>query len=294
MVLLPEADASEDGSFDVEAAITNFVADLDRLSLELPHMTTGQRRHARKVVEHNPDLKCESYGFGSERQLHIFKKGFTDCPSKLPRGAPAVNVKNTFIDDWVAPEGQLQAEVRNTFIHIEEDSMATDERIIQTMPRDMFRQNVKREASVTTIVEPRMGLAIAVGSSTMGMGGLSSTPPATPSKPAPAEQAEQAQSPAPTATSLLAPGTQIMVEGLVKAPAFNGLTGAVQFYEQDTGRYNVLLSSPAVAGGVQRAKLKGENLRLVAPPPYSAMGTEDLPRLVPTTVATPLRLTALV
>jgi len=269
-----EADTSQDDGLDVEAAIANFLADPDRLSLELPHMTTGQRRRARKLTEDSPELKCESYGFGPERQLHIFKKGF-EGPSK----PPAVNVKNTFI----LPKG-LQAEVRNTFIHIEGDSVV-DERIVQTMPRDMFRQHVNHELSTDTAIEPAAAFVIAEG--TMCSGGLSSLPPS----PCAFRPAHSVELPAPTTAFLLQPGTQIMVEGLVRAPGFNGLAGVVQFYEQDTGRYSVLLALPA--GGMQQAKIKGENLRLLAPPPYCAMGAKELP-LIPGAVATPLRLTALV
>jgi len=98
--------------FDVAKVIEEFLADPTRNSLELPHMTTGQRRNARKLAEARPEqLKCESYGFGQERQLHLFKRksgGSTsptgaNSPSK-PTGSEGatskVNVKNTFIDDW--------------------------------------------------------------------------------------------------------------------------------------------------------------------------------------------------
>jgi len=370
MVVLPEADKSEDGDFDVDAALAAFLANAAQLTLELPHMTTGQRRHARKLVESHPELKCESYGFGEERQLHIFKKGFGESTNNQNSG-PAVNVKNTFIDDWIAPEDapepvvfrsmplqgsksplqdaiegeskvdvssisdassqagagqqpsaevatlatvaaaagngralprwpkELQPEVRNTFIHIEGDSL--DERMVQTMPHGMFRQNVSHEAAAAD-AETIIGFAPAEGTSTCG----GSSPPPPPLQPAPAGLAASVDMPAPPASTagdpLLAPGTQILVEGLVRAPAFNGLNGVVQFYEEETGRYSVLLASPCVPTGVQWAKIKGENLRLAAPPPYCAMGAEVMQEpvlaaetpLVPGLVATPLRLTALV
>lgn len=62
-----------DALFDVERAIEEFLADADCTSLELPHMTTGQRKHARRVAERHSELRCVSFGFGPERQLHILK-----------------------------------------------------------------------------------------------------------------------------------------------------------------------------------------------------------------------------
>jgi hypothetical protein len=332
MVVLPETDASPvaDDSFDVEAAIADFLEDPKQLSLELPHMSTGQRRRARKLAEDSPELTCESYGFGSDRKLHLFKEGFEDKPSKPLKPVPDMSVKNMFIEAETSPNADegleaalrarslrlaatnaaaaaaangrtltlwpagLQPEVRNTFIDFAGDSM--DERIIQTMPRDMFRQRLNHESSVAAPTEPPSTdatRAAECGSpSKMCLGGLSSLPP-PPTQPAPAGLTPCVEPPFPACASLLTPGTQIMVEGLVKAPAFNGLAGVLQFYEQETNRYSVLLASPFVAAGVQTAKLKGENLRLIAPPPYCAMGAKE-PSPVASAVATPLRLTALV
>merc|ERR1712078_674893 len=59
----------------------------------------------------HPELRCESYGFGSERQLHLFKEDASPSKSatqekiaNLPHHA--VHVKNTFIDGWSVPEEQ--------------------------------------------------------------------------------------------------------------------------------------------------------------------------------------------
>lgn len=62
-----------DESFDIEAAITNFLADPGADTLELPHMTTGQRKQARKLAEANKDVTCESFGFGTDRRLLLLK-----------------------------------------------------------------------------------------------------------------------------------------------------------------------------------------------------------------------------
>jgi len=93
--------------FDFAKAIEEFLVDPSRRSLELPHMTTGQRKNARKLAEQHPDLKCESYGFGQDRQLHLFKR-ISPQPSPTDKNTlcatPAFSVKNTFIDDWSGAE----------------------------------------------------------------------------------------------------------------------------------------------------------------------------------------------
>jgi hypothetical protein len=197
----------------------------------------------------------------------------------------------------------LHVPVRNTFIHIEGDSV--DERMVQTMPRDMFRQNIAHEASGSTA-------STAAVANEASPAAVDSTVPPPPSQPAPAVVAGLPVHPecpavpstapvAPMADAWLTPGTQIQVEGLIRAPAFNGLSGVVQFYEEETGRYSVLLSSPSAPNGVQKAKIKGENLRLSRPPPYNALGSEaPEPCLLGTapngalSAGNPLRLTGLV
>jgi len=281
MVAMQEADSHKDAGFDVEAVIASFLADPGQASLPLPHMTTGQRRQVRKVVESNMELTCESYGFGADRQLHIFKKG-ADLAHASNSSAKKVNVKNTFIDDWITPDD-------------------APERIVQTMPRDMFRQHVNEEAASAEAAEakPATGLLLAdlVGAT---CGGFLSFPPPPALQPMAFGLSTTAVAAPPPvmsagAANTLPAGTQIMVEGLVKAPAFNGLVGVVQYFEEETARYSVLLNSPAAIGGVQQAKIKCDNLRLVAPPPYCAAGaTESLLMPMPVGLATPLRLTALV
>jgi hypothetical protein len=258
----------EECSFNLEATIEDFLADPTQDSLQLPHMTTGQRRHAKKLVEDHPELKCESYGFGADRQLHLFKRSgrLLSTPSVEPD----------------TPTSSCALMVRNTFIHIEGDT--ADERMVQTLPRDMFRQNIAQEEhhvarAVETVTDAPLPAQVPPPPEQPAPTALSrlSPPecPAEPSKPAGAPR--------------LTPGTQIQVEGLVRAPAFNGLCGVVQFFDEEADRYSVLLSSSTAPSGVQKAKIKGENLRLSRPPPYNP--------LVPETCllgTTPLRLTGLV
>merc|ERR1719183_1424827 len=107
-------------SFNVEVLVAELLADPNRASLALPCLlSTEQRKYAKKVVEQHPDLKCESFGFGKDRQLHVFKRSSreesirgnndSDCSPQC------VSVKNTFIDDW-----------------IDVDSMPADQRIVQS------------------------------------------------------------------------------------------------------------------------------------------------------------------
>merc|ERR1711879_933565 len=58
-------------------------------------------------------------------------------------------------------------------------------------------------------------------------------------------------------------GTEVIIEGLVKAPSFNGALGVVQSFDVESGRYNVLLDGGSP--GQRWAKIKGENLRQASP-----------------------------
>lgn len=437
-----------ESNFDIEKAIANFVADAAQTSLELPHMTTGQRKHAKRVAEKFSELSCESYGFGQDRQLHLFKTGANKkggaitatskdanndammlsglqqprLLEKVPElslsanAGCAVSVKNTFIDDWVGSEGKqagaeapvmrsmppqlnknvllaaLEEEesaaamyilqdqkptmpalksfyaspapstaatscdpsgspispavsdleprsgmapppfslaaavpapshsmpplpaassiaiapppglsVRNTFIHIDAPE-ASDERVVQSMPHDMFRkclleevlQNLNSRAAGKVSATPAYDAAVATALSTRAPSHQSaasshsatSTPPLPPAVatpfPAPAgypvppgvlpQQLPPAkfvnvQPPMMGAfepAASLAPGSEVIIEGLSKMPAFNGLRGIVQALDEETGRYTIALAC-ATATGHKTAKLKAENLKPVLP-----------------------------
>lgn len=442
--------AATPATFDVEKTIADFMMNPSETSLELPHMTTGQRKNAKRVAERYPELSCESFGFGQDRQLHLFKKGAAskkeavvgltknegaDAPasqqarpltllervpevglSATSNAGCAVSVKNTFIDDWVAAESKqkdvdapvmrsmppqlnksalhaaLQEEsgvmyvlsdqkpsmnglksavalcaspapstaapscdpsaspnspavsdlearvgmtpppfslaaaipapsmhvpsptgiapppglsVRNTFIHIGAPE-ASDERVVQSMPHDMFRQSLveemlqslnSRAAAKVNVSVAAAGLscydAAAAALSTCASDSVASqSATSTPPRPFPAPSSafggylagtvlappvQQPLQPPPAmmprvqpppaapafpATALL-PGAEVIIEGLSKMPAFNGLRGTVQSFDQETGRYNVALVTPT-ATGHRSAKLKAENLKQVA------------------------------
>lgn len=108
--------------------------------------------------------------------------------------------------------------------------------------------------------------------------GHSSVPvPSMPSVPPPVS---------PSNVAMLACGTEVEIEGLLRRPDFNGSSGIVQSWDPMLRRYDVLLdSSPGGVG--QRVKLKRENLRLRPPPPPPLEAalpatTIDLDRCLPT------------
>jgi len=64
------------------------------------------------------------------------------------------------------------------------------------------------------------------------------------------------------ASQALSPGTPVVVEGLTKCPAFNGLPGFIDSFDAVNGRYDVLLLLQDGSGSRQLAKIKGDNLRI--------------------------------
>lgn len=296
---------------NVASAIAEFIVDVERFSLELPHMTTGQRKSAKKMLENYPELRCESYGFGAERQLHLFKKGAASPQkmqdaSKAPvqfeksRDLPplAVTFKNTFVDDWVAPDSEpvefrsLQhqsrsdsppidfaaivklskqqphaipaseasptprtkaltfadspVKVRNTFVHFE--GASADQRAVQSMPHGMFKQCMLEETrEVATGYDTPTTMGYDSPRASASEGELETVP-------CPLSEVHAGQH------STLSIGALVMVEGLLKAPAFNGRSAVVQGWDEATERYSILFAS---SGGCQQAKVKAEHLRVV-------------------------------
>jgi hypothetical protein len=235
-------------SFDVTAFIAEFAADTGVTSVELPHMTTGQRKAAKKLLEQYPDIRCESFGFGQERQLHLFKKSAAEVCPAVPETSqtsdvtlPAVSVKNTFIDDWL-------------------DCTPSDRRVVQSMPHGMFSQCMLSEANAAS------DTATTAGDDTPPEGS-ESEPPARWSDAPAADDLESMPCPLVEAQAKpklsLMIGALVVVEGLVKVPAFNGCSAVVQSWDEATGRYNILLTCPE---GLQQAKIKQDNLRVVLPP----------------------------
>lgn len=339
---------------DIDGLISKFLEDSSAASLELPHMTTGQRKLTKKIADRNPELICESYGFGQDRKLHLFKKS-----NRAEEGdvTQAVKVKNTFIDDWCgstngakpdsilfrsmpvalsenalqectspdvnlldmpctsedcakgedawestsldrstaasssnsvinSPTGSMKGimikkppglptptglEIRNTFIHF--DCQPADERHVQSMPHGMFSKCLDVEALRAKVAEQvRSAPPVEPPCPAPQHAPVFPAPQHAPVLPQPDTVAPQVPCAPPvidadasTDEPVLAAGTEVVTCGLLKCPAFNGLTGTVQSYDKETGRYDVLLAAPT--GGHKWAKVKRDNLILSAPAP---------------------------
>jgi hypothetical protein len=253
MVMIEDAStfiaSSAKDCFDVESAIDGFRADPNRASFELPRLLSAdQRKHAKKIAEGYPDLKCESFGLGKDRQLHLFKcnaadksiseEATSECPPQR------VSVKNTFIDDWIS-SNELKA----------------DARVVQSMPHNMFGQCLTAE--LAALAEPEAEQSAAEESEPEGEGATNEADASTaPNNDGPKLCRRWANVPLfelPIEEQMFAVGAEVVIEGLVKAPSFNGASGVVQSYDAETGRYNVLLV------GQRWAKIKGENLQYTRP-----------------------------
>jgi len=243
MVCLPEVESeyinAAADTFDVANAIEGLLADPAHASIKLPRtLTAEQRKHAKKIIEQHPSLKCESFGLGDDRQMHVFKcnlpgnlrnpsinsirgDAISDCSPQ------SVSVKNTFIDDWIQP-----------------DDVPADGRYVQSMPHNMFAQRLSAEMSghIVSTVESKDHKTLPVTH----------------------EVKTEMVAASPTDEFHIAVGSEVVIDGLVKAPMFNGASGVVQSWDAETGRYAILLSVPT-SGGQRWAKVKGENLRLALP-----------------------------
>jgi len=290
------------GGFDLETAIADFLVDSVRASMELPAtLTAEQRKYAKKSVESH-EIKCESYGLGAERRLHLFKqanaafmKDASTNDGLASRGEiaepiisrPMPNQFSAFLDGIgkfdLAPIAEAASEeqrfasppcsttatevsslpsspqlgspvsvdrelpalpdlhIRNTFIHMEPEPV--NERAVQSMPHDMFRRCLLAEAEAARAVKAPLSVPVTEN--------MAAAPPP--------DHGISAW------WNAIEPGVEVIIEGLVKLPAFNGLTGAVQSLDVDSGRYNILLTTPV--GAHHWAKVKRDNLRLAPPPP---------------------------
>jgi hypothetical protein len=126
--------------------------------------------------------------------------------------------------------------MRNTFIHFD-DHLPEDLRVIRSLPHKMFSQFVAEESLCQVVSGNSVGTSL----------DHTATAPAAS---APVQ-----------AGCWLTPGAEVCIDGLTKQPAFNGLVGVVEFFDESTNRYTVSFSSPTAVGGRQTAKVRSENLR---------------------------------
>jgi len=297
--------------FDASTMIAKFSADESQTSLEMPHMTTGQRKHAKKLLEVYPEIRCESYGFGAERCLHLFKENHADAEAKAqssasPLAISSSGMKNTFTEvivsseqesmitrssqacseeispkvatvvelssqtqnaedsvggstsmsvhasstssdirpELILPLTQENLQVRNTFIHM--CPVSADERAVQSMPHGMFKQCLLSEAA-----EAFEGTLFC--NTPTSAGGDS---PSFCDSDVDADHCGQRLP--------LDVGSLVLVQGLVKLPAYNGRSAVVEAWDEATERYCILIACPS---GCLQAKVKEENLRMIMPCP---------------------------
>jgi len=68
-------DDAAPAKLDLDALVASFMHDSASNSLELPlGLHAEQRRRLKAMVEQHAGLRCESFGFGAERRMHIFKE----------------------------------------------------------------------------------------------------------------------------------------------------------------------------------------------------------------------------
>lgn len=295
--------------FDLAAAIADFVADPTQEALELPKaLTAEQRKQAKRLADQHGGLKCESFGFGAERQLHLFKKD----------NEPAVRVKNTFIDDWVVSEqaaGEEPPHCRSMPTKLcagrlaerEKDDRLALSPVVEGSPRESlvsagdsstmarscapcadfgfssalpelpelpegFRYTV-RDTFIHIDTDPdvdrRAVQSMPHGAFQRQLEAESAVTQVLPGMPSLSPQRQQHEEPV---LETYRAGSEVVIDGLSKLPDFNGRSAVVQSYDSATGRYTVLMDTPVGAAGARMAKVKFENLRprLPPPPPYSA------------------------
>jgi hypothetical protein len=272
--------------FDIVGAIDAFLADTSCTTLELPHMTGEERKIVKKEIEQRSSIRCESYGFGAERQLHLFKlavpkaeENMSACKDRL-QNLPmhTVNVKNTFIDDWFESEPEpimfrsLQAPlqlVSGKSVGLQPgrcsspccSTTASGELSV----KDASTGNCTPESSCRDIDMPiTQGEAVTpvpVRNTFIHFESASKTDRVAQSMPHGMFKQCLEEEIEKEAGRTFEPGTLVIVEGLVKLPAFNGLSAVVQNWDEDAGRYNVLIVPSSAEGVCQHAKVKETNLR---------------------------------
>jgi hypothetical protein len=283
-------------NFDVQASLDIFLADASKSSLELPPLTSEQRRQVKKAAAQHMGLRCESFGFGEERRVHLFKIG--DASS-------GVMVRNTFIDGFAntgksgealfstvpaelptllrrrkasAPEMLEESDLcPQVFLQTGEWLFPADEptkrlsvRELVGMPPGLRSPDASKLPVRNTFIEVKVSSELdkrIVQSLPHGMFRQQLLAEAlSDSWPAASKTGPQGSEGA----GVLSAGSHVMIVGLVKLPAFNGRRARVQSFDAATGRYTVLL---AAGMGAREAKVKRENL-VIAP----LTGSDAAPR----------------
>mmetsp|Transcript_49509 Transcript_49509/g.115813 ORF Transcript_49509/g.115813 Transcript_49509/m.115813 type:complete len:297 (-) Transcript_49509:252-1142(-) len=275
----------EPATVDVQAVIKAFMTDPAQTTLEMQDLSAGQRKMAKKLVEQYPELKCESFGFGQERQLHVFKntgptpssEAYLMPPPGLMQTPASGRSRSKPIagsEAWPTPPPGFEA-LCGQGSKMRSDS--PDRSTVAPSPTTGSPASSYREVMATPPgLGPPPGLPIPSIDGRMGMydeRAVRSMPHGmfrqalfqeaserTPSMP-PAARKE------PWQQNCLTPGTEVMIVGLQKLPTFNGRSGCVNDFDPDTGRYTILLMPDGhCAGSNKWAKVKRDNLVPAATP----------------------------
>lgn len=277
-------------TFDAAVVIADFDSDSDKMSLELPHMTTGQRKTTKKLLENYPDIRCESYGFGADRRLHLFKKGHQETTTAAK----------------LSVDTQLAAELEETAglysLHVPSDDGRLDFASLAKLAHQRKIEQVDDKVCASLgseqpseLILPLTSENLQIRNTFIHLSEASADERVVQSMPhgmfkqCLLSEAVEALKVAPfcnTPTSAggdspmlsesdadlesfdksapLVAGTLVKVDGLVKLPAYNGCSAVVQGWDEATGRYSILI---ATIGGFQQAKIKEENLSMLLPCP---------------------------
>lgn len=138
--------------------------------------------------------------------------------------------------------------VRGTFVHVDGVGIV-DEFTVKSMPW-LLQQSSWQQAPLQSYAVPTSQVSCEAGDRIVGQWcgtQMLST-----------SQVSCDVATAVSTQACLPPGTEVVIGGLVKAPAFNGLHGIVDSFDHEAGRYTVRLQTSTQEN--QLAKLKIENL----------------------------------
>jgi hypothetical protein len=290
-------------SLDVSPMISDFFEDPSRTALELPHLTTGQRKVAKQLLEQYPTLRCESYGFGAERRLHIFKEAHGEAGAASPENF-LVNNHTTLIDETTsqlepalgrsvpvnAERGALDfaslAKLANQK-KLEVDSIATvimesdnspmscntNSELIMPLTRENleirntfihFGDTRVDERAVQSMPHGMFKQCLLTEAAEALKGSYICNTPTSAGGDTPTFSESEFSTDRVALSTPFSAGVLVQVDGLVKLPAYNGCSAVVQGWDEATERYSILIACP---GGVQQAKIKEENLSVLLPCP---------------------------
>lgn len=157
------------------------------------------------------------------------------------------NESQTFSEmhsELILPLTVENLQVRNTFIHM--GGASADERAVQSMPHGMFKQRLLSEAAEAIEALFFCDTPTSTGGETPLFSDYDF------------DIGHSAQS------KVFDVGALVLVEGLVKVPAYNGRAAVVEAWDESTERYSILIAS---ASGSLQAKVKAENLSMIMPCP---------------------------